>query len=72
VEPSGKNKLGWPLVPNFADVDNAEWIQIAAGVLDVLGVARSVASDVPKDPGGPLEQAVSDHLRAAIRSGAGR
>ena len=25
---SGKNKLGWPLVPNFADVDNAESIRI--------------------------------------------
>src|SRR5580700_5820065 len=28
---SGKNKLGWPLVPNFADVDNAESIRIGAG-----------------------------------------
>ena len=61
-KPSGKNKLGWPLVPNFADVDNAESMRIAAGVLDALGVARDVTSDVPKDPGGPLEQAVCDHL----------
>jgi hypothetical protein len=61
-KPSAKNKLGWPLVPNFADVDNAESMRIAAGVLDELGVAREVPSKVPKDPGGPLEQAVREHL----------
>ena len=65
-KPSGKNKLDWPLVPNVADVDNAESMRIAAGVLDALGVTRSVTSDVPKDPGGPLEQAVHDHLRSAL------
>jgi hypothetical protein len=36
-KPSSKNKLGWPLVPNFADVDSAESMRIAAGVLDALG-----------------------------------
>ena len=61
-KPSGKNKLGWTLVPNFADVDSAESMRIAAGVLDQLAVARDSVSDVPKDPGGPLEQAVCDHL----------
>jgi hypothetical protein len=59
---SSKNKLNWPLVPNFADVDNAESMRIGAGVLDHLLVARDVVSDVPKDPGGPLEQEVRDHL----------
>jgi len=54
-KPSGKNKLGWPLVPNFADVDNAESMRIAAGVLDELMVNRGVSSDVPKDPRSPLE-----------------
>jgi hypothetical protein len=63
---SDKNKLTWPLVPNVADVDNAESIRIAAGVLDALGVPRDVTSDVPKDPGGPLEQAVHDHLASAL------
>ena len=63
---SAKNKLAWPLVPNAADVDSAESMRIAAGVLDELGVARNVMSDVPKDPGGPLEQAVCDHLRSAL------
>jgi NgoMIV restriction enzyme len=61
-KPSSKNKLGWALVPNFADVDNAESMRIGAGMLDVLGVARGVASAVPKDPGGPLELEVRDHL----------
>ena len=65
-KPSGKNKLDWPLVPNVADVDNAESMRIAAGVLDALGVARDVSSDVPKDSGGPLEQAVHDHLLSAL------
>jgi NgoMIV restriction enzyme len=63
---SSKNKLGWPLVPNFADVDNAESMRIAAGVLDFLAVDRDVPSKVPKDPGGPLEQAVCDHLGWAL------
>ncbi|HTP15610.1 MAG TPA: NgoMIV family type II restriction endonuclease, partial [Streptosporangiaceae bacterium] len=62
VAPSSKNKLAWPLVPNFADVDNAELIRIAAGVLEVLPVDREVNPAVPQAPGGPLEQAVCDHL----------
>jgi hypothetical protein len=61
-KPSSKNKLGWPLVPNFADVDNAESIRIAAGVLDALAVDRAVNPAVPQAPGGPLEQTVCDHL----------
>ena len=59
---SGRNRLGWPLVPNFADVDSAESLRLAAGVLDALSVVRGAMSDVPADPGGPLEQAVRDHL----------
>ena len=60
--PSTKNKLDWGMVPNFADVDSAESMRIAAGVLDRLKVAANDPSNVPKDPGGPLEQAVRDHL----------
>jgi hypothetical protein len=41
-------------------------MRIAAGVLDALGVSREVTSAVPKDPGGPLEQAVCDHLRDVL------
>src|SRR3984957_15432739 len=65
-KPSSKNKLGWPLVPNFADVDNAESIRIAAGVLDALAVRRAVDPAVPVAPGGPLEQAVCDQLREEL------
>jgi hypothetical protein len=57
-KPSGKNKLGWTLVPNFADVDNAESIRIAAGVLDALAVRRELNPEVPQAPGGRLQQAV--------------
>jgi NgoMIV restriction enzyme len=65
-KPSAKNKLGWSLVPNFADVDNAESMRIGAGVLDELAVTRDDISDVPKDPGGPLELQVRDHLARAL------
>jgi len=65
-KPSAKNKLGWPLVPNFADVDNAESMRIGAGVLDELAVTRDQVSDVPKDPGGPLEEEVRGHLASAL------
>jgi len=63
---SSKNKLGWPMVPNSADADSAESVRLAAGVLEGLAVPRDAPSDVPKDPGGPLEQAVRDHLAAAL------
>ena len=63
---SAKNKLGWPLVPNFADVDNPESMRIAAGVLDQLAVPPDEVSDVPKDPGGPLELGVRDHLAGVL------
>jgi hypothetical protein len=65
---SAKNKLGWSLVPNFSDVDNAESMRIGAGMLDELAVPRDSVSDVPKDPGGPLEQAVRDHLDSTLPS----
>ena len=65
-KPSTKNKLGWALAPNFADVDNAESMRICAGVLDELGVPGNEVSDVPEAPGGPLERAVRDHLRDAL------
>jgi hypothetical protein len=61
-KPSTKNKLDWTLAPNFVDIDNAESMRIGAGVLDVLGVPRDMPSEVPRDPGGPLEQEVRDHL----------
>ncbi|WP_435157891.1 NgoMIV family type II restriction endonuclease [Amycolatopsis sacchari] len=61
-----KNKLGWELVPNSADVDNAESLRLAAGVLDALGVSSSRPSEVPPNPGGPLEQYVRADLEEKL------
>ncbi len=63
---SGKNKLDWSLVPNFADVDNAESMRIGAGMLEELAMTSGEISDVPSNPGGPLEQAVCDHLAITL------
>jgi hypothetical protein len=49
---SGKNKLGWPLVPNFADVDNAESIRIGAGSHPKLRNGDSAAARLEPAPGG--------------------
>ena len=59
---SSKNKLNCPLVPNSADVDSAESLRLAAGVLEALEVATGSASNVPASPGGPLERHVRDDL----------
>jgi hypothetical protein len=67
-KPSSANRLGWPLVPNCADADNAESLRIARGMLDALGVPDNTPSEVPRDPGGPLEQQVRDHLAQTLPS----
>lgn len=67
-KPSSKNKLNRPLVPNCADADSAESIRIAEGMLDALKVASQAPSDVPKDPGIPLEFAIRDDLNEALAS----
>src|SRR5215475_14773006 len=41
-------------------------MRIGAGMLDDLAVTRDEVSDVPKDPGGPLEQQVRDHLASTL------
>jgi hypothetical protein len=55
---SGKNKLGWPQVPNNADVDNRQSLQLAAAVLDQLGFPGPAVGTPPTDPGSQLEEAV--------------
>lgn len=62
--------LGWKLnragklVPNTADSDNSASIALAAGVLDVLGVARGLESGVSDTAKGrPLELAVARALK---------
>ena len=66
---STKNKLDWPLVPNFADVDNAESIRIAAGVLDALGVGRAVDPAVPSAPGGPSNRLYAINWAGSLLAG---
>jgi len=69
---SSKNKRGWAWVPNSADVDNTESITLGAAVLDALGLpnpnltAKAPDPLPPGSPGGPLEQAVCDHLEAEL------
>lgn len=63
---SSRNKLGRRLVANCADADNAESLRLAEGMLANLGVHPDTASDVPRDPGGPLEQLVGDHLAGVL------
>lgn len=61
-----KNKLDWAFVPNCADVDSAESLRLAAGMLDNLEVVRGFPSAVPYSPGGPLEQLVEEDLAAEL------
>lgn len=63
---SSKNTLGWDFVPNCADVDSAASLRLAASMLDYLEVTRGLTSDVPHNPGGPLEQLVQGDLAAAL------
>lgn len=63
---SAKNKCAWNLVPNNADVDNAESLRLAAGVLEALGVPSDAPSDVPVNPGVPLEQHVQADLSSEL------
>lgn len=70
---SQKNKMRWDWVPNCADVDNPDSLKLAAHMLDALGLDNpNVTGEVaelapPASPGGPLEQAVADHLHTALR-----
>ncbi|QFU85538.1 NgoMIV family type II restriction endonuclease [Amycolatopsis sp. YIM 10] len=66
-KPSKKNKLGWALVPNSADSDNAGSLKLAAGMLDALEVQQGTRSAVPGSPGKPLEDAVRGDLEQQLR-----
>lgn len=59
----GKNKLGWEQVPNNADVDNRESLQLGAAMLDSLTVhAGHELPPPPASPGAQLEEAVRTDL----------
>lgn len=63
---SRKNYLGWSLVPNSADVDSGASLRLAGGILEAAGVPSDEPSNVPKSPGGPLEQHVKDDLATEL------
>lgn len=66
---SSKNKLSWSWVPNSADVDNPASLNLAAAVLEALGMPNPNVLDStppggspPANPGPLLEERVKDHL----------
>ena len=64
----GKNKLGWERVPNNADVDNRESLQLGAAMLESLSAhAGQELPPPPPSPGALLEEAVRD--RPGARTG---
>lgn len=75
---SSKNKAGWNWVPNVADVDNAESLSLAAGMLNNLGVLSPFKANQtpaatplvlpPSNPGSHLENSVRDTLEFDLRA----
>lgn len=59
-----KNKAGWPWVPNCADVDNLESLNLSSAMLDNLGLVNPnhlfgwAPPSLPKQPGSDLENQV--------------
>src|SRR4051812_43257475 len=49
------NKMKWDIVPNVADVDNRESLQLAAAVMNALGGAGTEGEAPPTNPGALLE-----------------
>lgn len=55
----GTNKLGWDQVPNNADIDNRESLQLSAAMLESLSThAGRVLPPPPQNPGALLEEAI--------------
>jgi hypothetical protein len=54
------------MVANCADVASDQSKLLAGAMLDALGVPRGVPSDVPRDPGRPLETYVARSLAADL------
>jgi hypothetical protein len=58
-ESGGKNKQSWDRVPNNADVDNRESLQLSAAMLESLSAAVGQELALPpRSPGALLEEAV--------------
>ncbi len=59
----GRNKLGWQQVPNQADIDNRESLQLGAAMLEALCAHTGAELPSPHpSPGGLLEEAVRGDL----------
>lgn len=54
--------MGWAYVPNNADVDNRESLQLAAGMLAALGMPGPAPGSPPDSPGALLEEHVKNDL----------
>lgn len=63
---SGSNKMGWTTVPNIADVDNRESLQLAAAVLHSLHVPSAAGPVAPANPGAMLEICVAHDLATSL------
>jgi hypothetical protein len=70
--PFATQLLGWKpnksggFVANCADIASEPSKVLAGGMLDALGIRRNVQSNVPKDPGRPLETFVAETLAADL------
>jgi hypothetical protein len=69
VAPFASSLLGWrkprgssKLVPNCADSDNGESVQIAQGMLEAMGLDAASHAAPPLHPGVELENSVRDDL----------
>ena len=66
---SSTNKLGWDRVPNNADIDNRESLQLSAGILESLSArAGQALPPPPPSPGALLEEAVRIDLARELEA----
>ncbi|WP_081642934.1 NgoMIV family type II restriction endonuclease [Nocardiopsis sp. CNS-639] len=73
TSPFAHKLLGWrkpseksQYVPNCADSDNAQSIQISNGMLYALGLSPENHSKPPKNPGSDLEDFVRDNISTSL------
>ena len=66
---SSANKLGWDRVPNNADIDNRESLQLSAVILESLSAHAGQALPLPPpSPGALLEEAVRIDLARELEA----
>ncbi len=64
-----RNKLGWEQVPNNADIDNRESLQLSAAILELLSAHAGQELPVPPpSPGALLEEAVRVDLARELEA----